>query len=474
MNTTDNDSTPISPRQALADLWARVGYPAAALADVELTGGEPALPSSFAVGTIAQASIAATALAAAQFWQLRGGSAQRVAVDMRHAVAEFRSERYLRIDGGTAPELWDRIAGIYRCGDGRWVRIHTNFPHHRDGILHLLRCEHDKDSVAASLQRWSAADFEQAASDAGLVVAMLRTFDEWDAHPQGQAIATLPLISIERIGDAPPRPLPSGERPLSGIRALDLTRIIAGPVCGRALAAHGADVMLVTAPHLPSIEPLVIDTGRGKYSCQLDLRDAAAQERLGALLQDADVFLQGYRPGGLDELGFSAAELARRYPGIVAVSLSAYGHRGPWSSRRGFDSLVQTASGFNHAEMLAAGAGEPKALPAQALDHAAGYLLALGTIAALQRRSIEGGSWHVRVSLARTGAWLRSLGRVNNGFEVQDQQREDIADLLEETDSEFGRLSTVKHAAQLSATPAQWRRAPVALGHDEARWPDCQ
>jgi crotonobetainyl-CoA:carnitine CoA-transferase CaiB-like acyl-CoA transferase len=460
----------ISPHQALADLWQHAGYSATALAGIQLSGMESMLPSSFAIGTIAQVSIGAAALAAAQLHQLRSGQSQNVAVDMRHAVAEFRSERYLRVDGGPAPELWDRIAGIYRCGDGRWVRIHTNFPHHRDGILQILKCEHDKQSVAKSLQGWSAERFEQAANDAGLVVAALRTFAEWDVHPQGIAVATLPLLSIERIGDAPAKPLSPAARPLSGVRVLDLTRIIAGPVCGRTLAAHGAEVLLVTAPHLPSIEPLTIDTGRGKYSCQLDLRDAAAKQRLHGLLHDADIYVQGYRPGGLDALGFSAAELAEKHPGIIAVSLSAYGHRGPWEKHRGFDSLVQTASGFNHAEMQAAGADEPKALPAQALDHAAGYLLALGAMAALHRRSIEGGSWHVRVSLARTGLWLRSFGRIANGFGARDMQLEDIPDLLEETSTEFGRLSTVRHAAQLSLTPARWERAPVGLGRDQATW----
>jgi crotonobetainyl-CoA:carnitine CoA-transferase CaiB-like acyl-CoA transferase len=460
----------VSPQLALAELWQHAGYSATALAGMQLHGAEPQLPSSFAIGTIAQVSIAATALAAAQLHQLRTGYAQDISVDMRHAVAEFRSERYLRIGGGPAPELWDRIAGIYRCGDGRWVRIHTNFPHHRDGILRMLGCEHDRQSVAHSLQSWSAEQFEQAASDAGLVVAAQRTFAEWDVHPQGVATATLPLLSLERIGDAPVRPLAAAARPLSGVKVLDLTRIIAGPVCGRTLAAHGADVLLVTAPHLPSIEPLTIDTGRGKHSCQLDLRRDDAKQQLHDLLRDADVFVQGYRPGGLDALGYSAAELAERYPGIIAVSLSAYGHRGPWEGRRGFDSLVQTASGFNHAEMQAANGDEPRALPAQALDHAAGYLLALGAMAALHRRSIEGGSWQVRVSLARTGLWLRSLGRVPEGFGVRDMQLEDIPDLLEETPSEFGRLSTVRHAAQLSLTPARWERAPVALGRDAAMW----
>lgn len=464
----------IEPSEALARLWQCAGLPGAALDHLTLTGAEPVLPSSFAVGTAAQASLGAAALAAATLWWQRSGRWQQVTVDMAHACAEFRSERYLRVEGGAAPELWDKIAGAYRCGDGRWVRLHTNFPHHRDGVLRLLGCAHDKGAVQAALETWRAEDFETAASQAGLVVAAMRSFDEWDAHPQAAALRALPPLILERLGDAPAEPLPpltgTENQPLTGVRVLDFTRIIAGPVAGRTLAAHGADVLLVTAPHLPSIPPLVIDTGRGKRSCQLDLRDTDDRHVLHRLLHHADVVVQGYRPGGLAALGFGPEAAARARPGIVYASLSAYGHVGPWADKRGFDSLVQTATGFNHAEARAGGSDVPRPLPAQVLDHAAGYLLALGVMAALHRRAVEGGSWHVRVSLAQVGQWLRSLGRVPGGVDAPDQRFDDISAMLEVVPSGFGNLTVVRHAAQLSETPARWSRPSVPLGTDAPEW----
>ena len=222
---------------------------------------------------------------------------QRVSVGMRDAAIEFRSERYLCVDGKPPEELWDKIAGLYRTGDGRFVRLHTNFPHHRDGMLKLLGCDYTREAVQRALDGWEGEKFETAAAEAGLVATMTRSFAEWDAHPQGKAIAVLPVFSVERIGDAPPQPLPPGERPLSGVRVLDLTRVIAGPVCGRTLAAHGADVLMVTAAHLPQMMPLAMDNGRGKLSAFIDLRDAGGRDTLAALTRDADIFVQGYRPG---------------------------------------------------------------------------------------------------------------------------------------------------------------------------------
>ena len=426
---------------ALAGLWRGLGGEESAVSAVELTGAEPALPSSFAIGTAAQASIAAATLAAREIARERGGPTQTVYVDMRHAAIAFRSERYLRVDGAPAPELWDKIAGAYRCADG-WVRLHTNFAHHRDGVLRLLGCANERCAVQDALMSWRGDGFETAAAEAGLVVTALRSFEQWDAHLQGQAVASLPVLSLERIGDAPPQPLPpwtaDTTQPLQGLRVLDLTRIIAGPVCGRTLAAHGAEVLLITEPHLPAIAPLV--------------------------------FVQGYRPGGLAARGFSPEDLARERPGIVCASLSAYGHVGPWATRRGFDSLVQTASGFNVAEAEAAGIDEPKPLPAQALDHAAGYLLAFGVQMALLRRAREGGSWHVRVSLAQTGRWLRGLGRLPQGLQASDPKLDDVRELMEESDSGFGRLLAVRHAGRLSHTPPRWQRPSMPLGSDAPRW----
>jgi len=299
---------------------------------------------------------------------------------------------------------------------------------------------------------------------------MCRSFAEWNKHPQGRAIASLPLFTIDQIGDAPLEPLPAAARPLAGIKVLDLTRIIAGPVCGRTLAAHGADVLLVTASHLPGMEPLVIDTGRGKLSTHIDLREASGRETLAALVRDADVFVQGYRSGAIAAFGFSPQDAVRIRPGIVYVSLCAYGHEGPWSSRRGFDSLVQTASGFNAAEAETFGAREPKPLPAQALDHATGYLMAFAAISALARRAERGGSWHVRASLAQTGYWIRQLGRID-GMTCPDPGFDDVGDRLEDSASGFGKLTAVRHAAVMTETPPRWVRPSVPLGTHAPAWP---
>jgi crotonobetainyl-CoA:carnitine CoA-transferase CaiB-like acyl-CoA transferase len=454
----------------LAALWRLSGEDDGALAQVRLSGQEPALPSSFAVGTAAQASIAVSALASAALHRQRTGLSQKVGVDMRHAAIEFRAEQYLRVDGAPAPEFRDKLTRTFQCGDGRWVRIHANFPHHRDGVLRILRCGHDTEAVGRALRSWNAFDFEDAAAGAGMVVTAMRSFDEWDAHPQGGAVAGLPLLSIERIGDAPPQPLPPAARPLSGVRVLDLTRVIAGPVCGRTLAGHGADVLLVTGPHLPSIEPLVMETGLGKRACALDLRGAPGRQAFDALLREADVLVQGYRPGGLDALGMDAAAAAQKRPGLIYVSLCAYGHAGPWAARRGFDSLVQTASGFNHAEAQAGGGSAPAPLPAQALDRATGYLMAYAVMAALMRRSREGGSWHVRLSLAQTGHWLRHLGRIEAGLQMAMPGFDDIAGLTEQHASGFGMLTTVAHAARMSGTPVRWDLPAMPLGSHAPAW----
>jgi crotonobetainyl-CoA:carnitine CoA-transferase CaiB-like acyl-CoA transferase len=461
---------PPASTDVLAELWRSAGLDDAALREISFTGAEPMLPSSFAVGTAAQATIGAAALAAAELWRLRCGRRQHVSVDMRAAGIEFRSERYLRVDGKVPNEYHDAIAGLYRCGDGRWVRLHTNLPHHCSGLLMLIGCDHDRGAVARTLQNWRGEDLEDAAAAAGLVVTACRSFAEWDAHPQGRALAQLPPFSVERIGDAPRQPLPAAARPLSNIKVLDLTRIIAGPVCGRTLAAHGADVLLVTANHLPGMLPLIIDTGRGKLSTALDLRQADARNTLAALARDADVFVQGYRPGAISAFGFSPQDLAKLRPGIVYVSLCAYGHEGPWAKRRGFDSLVQTASGFNDAEAKAFGDNEPRALPMQALDHATGYLLAFAAMAALVRRAESGGSWHVRCSLAQTATWLRGLGRID-GVNCPDPDFADVRDLMEETPSGFGTLTAVRHAATLSETRPRWTRPSVPLGTHPPAWP---
>lgn len=461
-----------STRDILSNLWNLGGGASSALEAVTLTGQEPVLPSSFRLGAAAQATIAAAGLAASEIWKARSGQAQAVSVDMLHAAVECRSERYLRVDSKPPPPAWDPTAGIYRTGDSRYVRLHTNFPHHRDNICKVLGCKPERDDVQRALMQWKAAEFETEAYAGGCVVSMMRSRDEWLAHPQAKALEQLPLLTIEKIGEAAPKPWPAGDRPLAGLRVLDLSRVIAGPVAGRTWAAHGADVMLISSPNLPSIPWLVIDTGRGKLSSFADLKTAQGRDTLCGLLSGADIFSQGYRPQSIAALGFSPEDAAKISPGIIYVSLSAYGHVGPWAGRRGFDSLVQTSTGFNHAEGQAAGIEGPKELPMQILDHATGYLMAFGAMMARLKQSREGGSWHVRVSLAQTGRWLWNLGRSERRLGSPDIRGEAVEPFLEDSPSGFGKLRAVRHSAVLSVTLPRWSHPAVQLGSSPPAWPN--
>jgi crotonobetainyl-CoA:carnitine CoA-transferase CaiB-like acyl-CoA transferase len=462
---------PRSPRPAtdiLAALWALAELPPDALEAARLAGADPVFPSSFAIGAAAQTTIAAAALAACEVAHARGVARQHVDVDMTDAAVECTG--WFSVDG-VRPEQWDAFAGLYPCADGH-VRLHSNFAHHRDGALRLLGLDPAtarRADVADALRTWRAQDFETATAERGLVATALRSFAQWDATAQGIAVAAQPLLTITRIGAAAPHRLPkpdAADRPLAGLRVLDLTRILAGPVGGRALASFGADVLLVNGPHLPNIAAIA-ETSRGKRSTVIDLRSADGRECLWRLIDSAHVLAQGYRPGALAALGVSAQALAMRRPGIVVVSLTAYGAQGPWAARRGFDSLVQTAMGFNDAEGHAAGDGVPRALPMQILDMASGFLMAFGAAAALHRQQREGGSWHVQVSLAQTGHWLRGLGRIDRGC---DAIAPGIDPFLETSPSGFGLLRAVRPAARLARTPAGFARPSVPPGTDAPHW----
>jgi CoA-transferase family III len=319
---------------------------------------------------------------------------------------------------------------------------------------------------------WEAQALEDALAAAGMCASRQRSTDDWLAHPQGLALDGLSPLDVEQIGaaDVDVRE-PTSDRPLSGVRVLDLTRVIAGPVAGRFLAAHGAEVLKVDGPHLPQIDLLVADTGPGKRSCLLDLRRDDDRARLLDLVQEADVLVDGYRPGSLGRLGLTTDELVAQRPGLIVVDLSAYGPTGPWAGRRGFDSLVQTASGVTHAGLQAFGTDRPHPLPCQALDHGTGYLLAFGVVDALRRRAIDGGSWRVRASLARTRHWLERLGRID----ATDIAEPDVpADLLLDLDTPTGPVTLVRPPGSLNETPPYWATPPVPLGHDEPTWGGAQ
>src|SRR5712664_122827 len=403
------------PNEALRTILPIAGWGDRQAVDVMFTGGaDPVLPTPFRIGAAGAATLAAAGLAATKLWQVRTGRRQRVTVDLRQAAAALRSGHYLQLVGTDVSSERNTVMGFYPTRDWRWSYLHCNFPNHRAAALSVLGAAEDREAVARAVATWNAADLEEAIIAAKGAGGMVRTQAEWAGHPQAAAIAALPLMEIVRIGDSPPEPLPPGDRPLHGIRVLDLTRVLAGPTCGRTLAEHGADVMKITAAHLPNLGYQEWDTGHGKLSAQLDLRAPGDLETLRGLARETDVFSQGYRPGSLGGRGLAPEELAALRPGLVYVSLSAFGHSGPWASRRGFDTVVQTVSGMTalQAEIVPGKTAGPQFYPVSAIDYCTADLMAFGAMVALARRAEQGGGWLVRISLAQVGKWMADLGEV--------------------------------------------------------------
>jgi crotonobetainyl-CoA:carnitine CoA-transferase CaiB-like acyl-CoA transferase len=456
---------------ALRELMRHAGMDAATESLVELSGLDPVFPTPYLVGAAGAAALAMTGLAAGELWALRTGRRQQVSVELRAAAASLRSARYLRVDGKPPPAPWDPMSGFYPVRDGRWISVHCNFPAHRDAAMRALGTGEDRAAAEEASAKWDGAALEDAIHGAGGCAGFARSAEEWSRHPQAAAVAEQPLLEIRRIGNAPPEPLPEGARPLSGVRVLDLTRVLAGPTCGRTLAEHGADVLKITAPHLADSGAMDLDTGHGKLSAFADLRSRDGVATLRALLREADVFSQSYRPGTLAARGFSPEQAAALRPGIVCVSLSAWGDSGPWRLRRGFDSIVQAVSGM----AVASGDGrKPRLLPVSAIDYVAGNLMACGAMLALARRAREGGSWLVRVALARTGRWIVERGMLGQEALAgvpEDLPRDELRGLYMETESPAGRLAHLKPAVRMSETPPRWARPVVPLGHHAPAWP---
>ena len=465
------------PNEALRTILPIAGWSDGQATDVSFTGGaDPVLPTPFRIAAAGAATIAAAGLAAAQLWQVRIGRRQHVAVDLRHAAASLRSGHYMKLADARVSAARHGIMGVYPSRDGRWSYLHCNFPNHRAAALAVLGVAEDRDAVARAVATWNAADLEEAIIAAKGAGGMARSKAEWASHPQAAAIAPLPLMEIIRLGDSAPEPLPAGDRPLSGIRVLDLTRVLAGPTCARTLAEHGADVLKITAAHLPNLGHQEWDTGHGKLSAQLDLRVPDDVDTLRGLVRKADVFSQGYRPGALAGRGLSPEELAALRPGLVYVSLCAFGHVGPWASRRGFDTVVQTVSGMTvrQAEVVPGKSAGPQFYPVSAIDYCTGYLMAFGAMVALARRAREGGSWLVRISLAQVGKWIVDLGEVPAGS-LRDVPAEFAADELQRwstvSETPSGKLTHLKPVVQLSETPPYWARPSVPLGYHQPIWP---
>jgi crotonobetainyl-CoA:carnitine CoA-transferase CaiB-like acyl-CoA transferase len=466
----------MTPTEALRSILPAVGWDPALAARVAFTGDvDPILPSPFRIGIAGAATLGATGLAVEDLWALRTGRHQSIGVDVRQATASLRSGHYMKLGDGEVSARRNSIMGVYPTRDGRWSYLHCNFPNHRAAALSVLGVPEDRDAVARAVLDWNAADLEEAIIAAKGAGGMVRTKAEWATHPQAAAIAALPVMEVVRIGDAPPEPLPAGDRPLSGVRVLDLTRVLAGPTCARTLAEHGADVLKITGAHLPNLGYQEWDTGHGKLSAQLDLRQAADLATLKGLVKDTDVFSQGYRPGTLGGRGLSPEELAALRPGLVYVSLCAFSHAGPWASRRGFDTVVQTVSGITHrqAEVVPGKTAGPQFYPVSAIDYCTGYLMAFGAMVALGRRAREGGSWLVRISLAQVGKWIVDLGEVAEAAaraapEEFTRDELDRWSMVSQTPS--GPLRHLGPVVQISETQPHWARPSVPLGYHKPEW----
>ncbi|MFJ9541729.1 CoA transferase [Streptomyces sp. NPDC101225] len=448
--------------------WTELGGDPALAARASTVARRGALESRLPVRELARACVGACALAAAELAVRRDGLAEvpGVLVDDGAVATAFHSERNLLVDG-RQPVTFAPLSRLWRTADG-WVRTHANYPHHRARLLDVLGVPEDVTAVEAALAERSSREIEEAVYAAGGLAVALRTPEEWASHEQALAVAARPLVERERLDAAPARvlaPLDGTPRlPAAGLRVLDLTRVLAGPVATRTLALLGADVLRVDPPHLPELPDQHADTGFGKRSATVDL--TVAGRTFEDLLESADVLVTGYRPGALDRFGLSPRALAERRPGLVVAQVSAWGGYGPWGDRRGFDSLVQVASGIAVTE---GSAERPGALPAQALDHGTGYLLAAAVLRAVTEQSYDGGSRLVRLALARTAQWL--VGGLDAGTASPgDAAYDGPGPWLAERDSALGRLRYALPPVSFAGGPADWARPPVVWGTDSARW----
>ena len=455
-------------RSFLAHLWAALGGAPDRLLAVTFEGLSAGLPSVYAVNEGAAALVAATTLAVAELHAARsGGPMPGVAVDRRHVAAAFRSERYLRPVGWALPPAWDPIAGDYEARD-RWIRLHTNYAWHRDAVLRVLGTAADRAAVTEAVRGWCADALEAAVVESGGCAAVMRTTEEWSAHPQGAAVAGEPLVHVARVAGGPLR-LPVAQAPLAGVRVLDLTRVIAGPVCTRVLAWYGADVMRIDPPGFDEVGSLLGDTTVGKRRAFLDLRSPAGRAAFERLVEDAHVLVSGFRPDALRRLGYSTAPLRALNPALILASHDAYGHTGAWSQRRGFDSLVQMSCGTAARGKVALATTHPAPLPAQALDHGTGYLVAAAVCRALTHAVERGETSEIRASLARTARWLVDLG--DDGDPAGEDFTADAASpWLTELATAWGPLGVVRCPGRIAGTASGWARAPGPLGTDAPAW----
>jgi crotonobetainyl-CoA:carnitine CoA-transferase CaiB-like acyl-CoA transferase len=451
----------------------RRGLPEAG--EVTITGQDPVFPARFRIGETTANILAGVGVAVTDIHEVKTGRRQKVAIDVRHAAATCQSSRLMRrrTDGGDwkaveSPSMahMRSITQPWRTRDGRWYLPHFNLFHLHDRVIGVLKCESNADAVSKAVANWDSHELEEAVAAARACGSIVRSNAEWLAHPHGKMLSGKPLVEITKIGDSDPVAFPQGGRPLSGIKVLDLTRILAGPIAARTLAEHGADVLMVAAQHLPQVPEHVMDTSHGKRSCFLNLNRAEDLAAIRMLVKSADVFSQGYRPGIMDKLGLDPEQLAKERPGIIYLSVSCYGHGGPFSNRGGWEQIAQCTTGI----CLDNGDERPKLLGASACDYTTGYNGAYGVLLALARRAREGGSYHVRVSLCRSGMYIYKQGHVRYPEADMGFSRAELDSIMIESKGGHGTLKHLTPVLNLSETRPYWDKPSPVLGSSRPEW----
>jgi len=444
--------------------WSAIGGNKKAVNSISFVG-DGGLPSAYPVTDFAAAAIATASLSLLELLEQRTGKEHSASIDRR--LASFWFSLSIHPLGWKLPPAWDPIAGDYPTRDG-FIRLHTNAPHHRAAAERVVGAHEDRDSMARAVAGWTKGDLERAIVEAGGCAAEMRSVSEWIEHSQGRAVAVEPLTHVITT-DAAPSPdwtVPVS-RPLSGIKVLDLTRVLAGPVASRFLAGYGAEVLRIDPPGWD--EGLVIpEVTVGKRCARLDLKCSKDRSTFETLLSNADILIHGYRPGALVHLGFDTVKRRTVAPGVIDVCLDAYGWSGPWASRRGFDSLVQMSAGIADTGMRWRNADKPVPLPVQALDHATGYLMAAVAIRAVTRRMVQGHGTEARLSLARTAKMLIDAGTSGAENQLAAETAADLSPEIEATD--WGQAQRLNSPIAIDGTPMRWESPARKLGSSEARW----
>jgi crotonobetainyl-CoA:carnitine CoA-transferase CaiB-like acyl-CoA transferase len=431
-----------------------------------IIGRDPVLPTRYKMGTAASCVLTACGIALNDLYELQGGTRQPIKLEMIAAAAAMRAHTYNKVYDQPKAKLWGTLSGFYTTKDNRTVQLHCNFPHHERAVMAILHCEADKDEVTKAVATWEGQALEDAITEADGCAALVRTQDEWHAHPHYQAIQDLPLFTIEKIANSAPKPLEAHERPLANLRVLEFTHVLAGPVTGRTLAEFGADVLRISHPARAFVEALVHDTGHGKRNAHLNWSHEEDYNQLAALARSCDVIVNGFRPGTLAQQNLAAEDVVKTNPNIIYVDISAYGDKGPWGGKRGFDALVQSVSG------IAADQGtleQPKHLPAQAIDYLTGYLAAFAVMSALKRRATEGGAYRITLSLAQTGQWLQQLGKIQAAV-YPDISKHDITEYLVQTKTPFGTMRHMTPVLHMGRISPHWNKPAAPLGFHKAVW----